>query len=213
MLGIITINKEDNQMEYVKPQYDEPKRGEIYYIMTDNDTESVRSEQCNHDRPAIIVSNDVGNKFSPIVEVVYLTTRPKKDLPTHVDIYTTVKPSTALCEQIYTVSKMRLRKYINECTGQEMDDINKALSVSLGISTTKGTARYMEKWLKLEQGQQDTVESELTETKEEEQQAQEPITQASSDLQIELDKAKLELEMYKKFYDDTYALLDHAVSK
>lgn len=200
-------------MEYVKPQYDEPKRGEIYYVIPDSDTESVGSEQCNHDRPAIIVSNDVGNKFSPIVEVVYLTTRPKKDLPTHVDIYTTAKPSTALCEQICTISKMRLRKYVNECTEQEMDDINKALSVSLGISTTKGTAKYMEKWFKSEQEQQDVTESELTETKEEEQQAQEPIVQASSDLQIELDKTRLELEMYKKFYEDMYVLFGYAIGK
>lgn len=203
-------------MEYVKPQYDEPKRGEIYYVIPDDDTESVGSEQCNHDRPAVIVSNDVGNKFSPIVEVVYLTTRPKKDLPTHVGIYTTVKPSTALCEQICTVSKMRLRKYVNECTEQEMDDIDKALLISLGISTTKGTVKYMEKWFKSEQEQQavaDATESELTETKKEKQQAQEPVEQASSDLQIELEKTKLELEMYKKFYEDTYTLLDHAVSK
>lgn len=29
-------------------------------------------------RPGIIVSNDVGNKHAPIVEVVYLTSREKK---------------------------------------------------------------------------------------------------------------------------------------
>lgn len=196
-------------MEYVKPQYDEPKRGEIYYITPSENTESVGSEQCNHDRPAIIVSNNTGNKFSPVVEVVYLTTKPKRNLPTHVDIYTTTKPSTALCEQICTVSKLRLRKYINECTEQEMNDIDMALLISLGISSTKGTTKYMEKWFKLTQEYEDTKD-ELTEIKKEEPNVQEPT---STDLQIELEKTRLELELYKKFYNDTYSLLEHSVSR
>ena len=61
-------------MEYIKPLYDEVKRGEIYYIGVDEDNDSIGSEQCNHDRPGIIVSNDVGNKHSGVVEIVYLTT-------------------------------------------------------------------------------------------------------------------------------------------
>lgn len=56
------------------------KRGDIYFI---RDTrQSIGSEQ-KADRPAVIVSNDANNKHSGVYEVVYMTTQPKTDLPTH----------------------------------------------------------------------------------------------------------------------------------
>lgn len=61
------------------------KRGEIYYINRTDATLQSGSEQYTG-RPAIIVSNDKNNEFSTTAEVVYLTTQPKRNLPTHVDI-------------------------------------------------------------------------------------------------------------------------------
>ena len=37
-------------------------------------------------RPAVIISNDIGNNAGPVLEIVYLTTQEKKPLPTHVKI-------------------------------------------------------------------------------------------------------------------------------
>ena len=34
-------------------------------------------------RPAVVISNDRGNKFSPVLIVVHLTSRTKKLFPTH----------------------------------------------------------------------------------------------------------------------------------
>lgn len=45
---------------------------------------------------------------SNTVEVVYMTTKPKTDLPTHVYIESALRPSTLLCEQISTVSEERI---------------------------------------------------------------------------------------------------------
>lgn len=91
-------------------------------------------------RPAVVVSNDIGNRYAPIVEVVYLTTRLKAGLPTHVFIGSARKPSIALCEQIVTVSKGRLARRIGRVTAEEMNNIDKALKKSLGIHTTGGDA-------------------------------------------------------------------------
>lgn len=107
-------------------------RGEIYHI---HEIEAVGHEQ-HGDRPAIIVSNDVGNEHSPVVEVVYLTTQEKKPLPTHVQIYSSPRPSTALCEQIDSVDKIRLGGLIGRITEEEMHEIDKALAVSLEIGTS-----------------------------------------------------------------------------
>ena len=95
------------------------------------------SEQ-NADRPAVIVSNDLGNRHAPIVELVYLTTRKKASLPTHVYIGSAEKPSIALCEQIVTVCKSRLQRHIGSVTAEEMHNIEKALTKSLGIHRAGG---------------------------------------------------------------------------
>jgi len=105
-------------------------RGDIYYIAAEGC--EVGCEQ-RSGRPAIIVSNNEANKFSPVVEIVYLTTREKKDLPTHVSINTSKYNSTALCEQITTVSKDRVGDYIGMCSEEELARVDEALLKSLDI--------------------------------------------------------------------------------
>lgn len=107
------------------------KRGEIYYI------ERYRSEETGSEqhagRPAIIVSNDKNNEFSETVEVVYLTTQPKNDLPTHVEIRSTTRASVALCEQVTTVSVSRVGEYVGTCTDSEMRMLETAIAISLSL--------------------------------------------------------------------------------
>ena len=104
-------------------------RGEIYYVYPAG---NVDSEQMAG-RPAIVVSNDKANQHSSVLEMVYLTTRAKNSLPTHVDITSVERPSIALCEQIHSVAKSRVGCFIAKCTEKEMAMIDGALCVSLGI--------------------------------------------------------------------------------
>lgn len=104
-------------------------RGQVYHV---KGSQTMGSEQAGG-RPAVIVSNDVGNSCSTIAEIVYLTTQKKPNLPTHVPIHSTARPSTALCEQIQTVCKDRLYKYIGTVSAQEMAQIDEALLISLGL--------------------------------------------------------------------------------
>ena len=105
-------------------------RGEIYYIEGTTFTGS----EVGGNRPAIIVSNNTGNVHSSVVEVVYLTTKPKKPLPTHVQIFSSKVPSTALCEQIVTVSKDRIKDRMGALTEKEMQNLDAALIISLGLA-------------------------------------------------------------------------------
>ena len=93
------------------------KRGDIWYIESGY---SVGSEQ-RAGRPAIVVSNNRNNQYSGTVEVVYLTTQPKRDLPTHVTISSLSRESTALCEQITSVSTERFGSYRGAVTDEEME--------------------------------------------------------------------------------------------
>ena len=107
-------------------------RGDIVYVRCDK-RKSTGSEWAN-DRPAIIVSNDMCNEHSPVVEVVFTTTSRRKHLlPTHVIIRSTPVKSVVLCESVYSVDKSRINRIIGRCTAKEMCRINKGLAVSLGL--------------------------------------------------------------------------------
>ena len=107
------------------------KRGDIWYIESGFST---GSEQ-RPGRPAIVVSNDTNNYHSSTVEVVYLTTQPKHDLPTHVMIHSLSRESIAICEQITTVAVERMDNYRGRITEAELRDIEAAMLVSLGMNT------------------------------------------------------------------------------
>ena len=118
------------------------KRGEIYYIQSYGN--ECGSEQ-RAGRPAIIVSNDKGNQSSSTVEVVYLTTQPKHDLPTHVVIRATGKESIALCEQVHTVAVERVGDYCGECSKNEMQSVDIALLVSLSLDNFAPVEKVVER--------------------------------------------------------------------
>ena len=109
-------------------------RGDIFYI---RQQPTSGSEQ-RAGRPAIIVSNEKCNEYSPVVEVVYLTSREKTPLPTHVPITSTGRQSTALCEQVSSVSVERIGDYLGHVSEDELPELNRALLISLGLSGETG---------------------------------------------------------------------------
>lgn len=116
-------------------------RGEIYWIFPSPYKKSVGHVQ-KAGRPAIIVSSETAHQSGYTYEVVYLTTAPKKDQPTHCTIRSAEKVSTALCEQIMTVSSEQIGRYIGACTAQEMDIVDSCLLLSLGLDASADTNAY-----------------------------------------------------------------------
>ena len=104
-------------------------RGDVFYIEKRNDT--VGHEQWSG-RPAIIVSCDEINRGNSTVEIVYMTSQPKTENPLHVPIFAMGRQSTALCEQIWSISVERLQSK-GENIGDQMAAIDRALMVSLGL--------------------------------------------------------------------------------
>lgn len=117
------------------------KRGDIYFI---RDTrQSIGSEQ-KADRPAVIISNDRNNNHSSVYEVVYMTTQPKTDLPTHFITSSALRTSTVLCEQISSVYEERIGEWIGTLTPEEMKQLDECLTVSVGINTRQ--KKSLRKW-------------------------------------------------------------------
>ena len=110
-------------------------RGDIFYIEKNFHHEGAI---ISGSRPAVVVSNDIGNKHADFVEVVYLTSKDKKPLPTHANVICKV-PSIALCEQVDSVHKDRFGDFIRSCTADEMKEIDNALLVSLGLDSPIAT--------------------------------------------------------------------------
>lgn len=110
-------------------------RGEIYYANLDP---VLGSEQSGF-RPVLIVQNDTGNRYSPTVIVAPITTKPdsKVKLPTHCHLaaYKGLdESSVALLEQLRTLDKRRLKKYIGRLKKSSMNEVDRALAVSVGLS-------------------------------------------------------------------------------
>lgn len=108
------------------------KRGEIYLA---NLNPSLGSEQSGI-RPVLIIQNDTGNRYSPTVIVLAITSKGKKNIPTHVKIDAMQgleKDSVVLVEQVRTVDKERLIKKLGMLSFEKMQEIKEALKISLNI--------------------------------------------------------------------------------
>lgn len=178
--------------EYGKPsctiERREILRGDIFYIDKYGSGEMDGSVQ-NAGRPAIIVSNNRNNATSTTYEVVWLTTAPKKDLPTHVTIRSAYKPSTALCEQIMSVSVNRIGRYIGHCTDDELRALEIALSISLDIDGGTSARKAPEK-------------NEAETRKPEQDAAQSEAETKLREMQIRLTEEYQMKEVYKALYTE-----------
>lgn len=109
-------------------------RGDIYYIQRGGGSAQPSGNEIQKDRPGIVVSAEHLNAGESCVEIVYLTSQPKKEMLEHVQIASSGRVSTAICEQICTASVSRLGNYYGRVTDEEMRQIDKALLRSLGLN-------------------------------------------------------------------------------
>ena len=110
------------------------KRGNLYIAELDP---VVGSEQGGR-RPVLIIQNDMGNLHSPTVIAVPLTGSTRKPpLRTHVALEAgeggLSRASVVLCEQVRTLEKTRLKRYLGTLGAQSMKAVERALSVSMDI--------------------------------------------------------------------------------
>ncbi|MBQ3214458.1 MAG: type II toxin-antitoxin system PemK/MazF family toxin [Clostridia bacterium] len=110
------------------------KRGELYFA----DLSPVVGSEQGGIRPVLVVQNDIGNKYSPTVIAAAITSKLNKaKLPTHIELsskeYGLEKDSVVLLEQIRTIDKTRLKDKIGELSTFKMNQVNKAMMISLGV--------------------------------------------------------------------------------
>lgn len=111
----------------------EIKRGDIYYADLNP---TVGCEQGGV-RPVLIIQNNVGNHFSPTVIAAAITSRRKKDMPTHVLLdeegTRLFSDSRIMLEQVRTIDRERLKEYVGHADEVTMQSVDRAIVVSLGL--------------------------------------------------------------------------------
>ncbi len=109
------------------------RRGDIYLAELEPKIGFVQSGT----RPVIVLQNNCGNFFAPTIIVAPLSANvhKKRDLPTHyyLDNVELRYPSLVLLEQITTIDKRQVRKYIGKVSCDEMENISECIEKSLGL--------------------------------------------------------------------------------
>ena len=111
-----------------------PKRGEIYLVNFDPAT----GAEIRKTRPALILQNDIANRYSPITIVAAITSFSSGDGKTYpTEVFIGVSDggldndSVALLNQIRTIDKRRLVKKLGVLKDKTMAWIDKAVQISL----------------------------------------------------------------------------------
>ena len=124
------------------------KMFDIYYADLSKNT--VNSEQGGI-RPVIVIQNDIGNKYSPTLIVLPITSEIKKEnMPTHCILHRSIKnglkvDSMVLAEQIRVIDKSRILDYIGylDNTNEQNNVINSYLA------NITGKKKYSSVWSKI----------------------------------------------------------------
>src|SRR2546426_9662710 len=112
------------------------RRGEISLVSFD----PTLGAEIQKTRPALVIQNDIANRYSPITIVAAITstidTRPR---PTKVLVRAPEGglsvDSMVLLNQIRSVDKQRLLKRLGKLSPGTMEDVNRALLISFGLVT------------------------------------------------------------------------------
>ena len=111
-----------------------PRRGEVYWVRLD----PTIGAEIAKTRPAVIISNDIGNQYAARVIVAPISTGGTNNIyPFEVLLQAGEgglrQESKALLDQIRTVDKLRLERYIGTLDQARLDEINRASRLSLDV--------------------------------------------------------------------------------
>jgi len=109
------------------------KRGEIYLV---NWNPARGSEQAG-ERPALIIQNDIGNRFSPTTIIAACTTASARTYPFTVNVSAKEsglsRDSIINLAQVITIDKTRLGAKCGKLSEKKMKEVDEAIKNSLGL--------------------------------------------------------------------------------
>lgn len=107
------------------------QRGDVWWVSFD----PAVGGEIRKKRPAVIVSNNLANRFLNRVQVVPLTSNIEKLYPSEAYVTLNGTQSKALTDQLATVSKQRLSTQIGTLAEEDMRKVEQVIKVQLGLLT------------------------------------------------------------------------------
>lgn len=105
------------------------KRGDVWWV----NFEPAVGGEIRKKRPAVVVSNDAANRHLNRVQVVPLTTQVGQIYPSEAEIIVNRRASKAMTDQLTTVSKLRLINRAGRVSASDMQKVERAIRVQLGL--------------------------------------------------------------------------------
>ena len=116
------------------PQVAVPRRGEVFLVSFD----PTGGHEIRKTRPAVIIQNDVSNKYSPVTIVAAMSSQfsdppHPREVIVEPGISGLTRSSAVVVNQIRTVDRQRLLRKLGHLDPETMTRVDEALKITLGL--------------------------------------------------------------------------------
>lgn len=105
------------------------QRGAVYWV----DFAGGRGGEIQKVRPAVVVSNDLANRYLNRVQIIPLTSNTGRVYPGEALIDLNGTPAKAMADQIMTAAKERFGRTLGTLNSEDMERVEQAIRRQLGL--------------------------------------------------------------------------------
>jgi len=106
-----------------------PKRGDLYWICLDPTV----GTEIKKTRPCVVLSNNAQNKMSTRLIIAPITSNVSKFHPFEARVMVKEREGKVMLDQVRSVDKSRLGRYISSLDLSTMDDVDQAIKIAFAL--------------------------------------------------------------------------------